>query len=594
MAPLDAGLPGNCPDFWAILPPAASASVSTLGSAASTFLPAATEVSTFGHFTSIIGMIAILAAAFLLSNAKKSISWQLVIWGIGLQFTFALFIFKPVWMSLTLLSLLILGTGFWKVRREKKAHIWQKMRKATIICGSTLLLLLLLFLLLPVPAGEPAGPAALYHWIYIAPVGAELFSAVNIFVLKILGFANEGTNFLISSYVTNKVESAFTNFLFTALPAIIFFSALMSVLYHLGIMQIVVKFMASIMQKTMNTSGAESMSAAANIFVGQTEAPLVVKPYVKDMTQSELMAIMTGGFATVAGGVLAGYVAILKGYFPDIAGHLMAASIMNAPAGLVLAKMIIPEVDKPKTMGGANSEVERLDANIIGAAARGAGEGMTLVLNVAAMLLAFISLIAMLNYGFKLIGLALGSSMYMLIFTAIAALFVLAFWRLAKSQKKTKLYVALGVGLFTVIWWIVFAERSAGEAGAVPLELSLEIIMGTLLKPVAWALGIAWKDATIIGSLLGEKLVINEFFAYAHLGRLLQENAAILSPRSITLATYALLGFANFSSIAIQIGGIGGIAPNRRQDLARLGIRAMIAGTLASYMTTCIAALLIP
>ncbi len=412
------------------------------------------------RFISFFGLIVMLSIAFIFSHNRRAVNFRLVLWGVGLQFTFALFIL-------------------------------------------------------------------------VTPFGRPFFSAINSVFLQLLQFTEVGTNFLVKSFVSGKVDSAMANFLFQVLPTIIFFSSLMSVLYHLGVMQGVVRVMAWVMQKTMRLSGAESMSAAANIFVGQTEAPLVIKPFVKTMTMSELTAIMTGGFATVAGGVLAAYVGMLKGYFPDIAGHLMAASIMNAPAGLVCAKIFWPEEEVPKTMGQSKFEVEKVDSNVIGAAARGASEGMTLVLNVAAMLLAFIALVAMLNYGINYLGSLVG------------------------------------------------------------LDLTLQKIIGTILSPLAFVMGIPWQDATIIGGLLGEKIILNEFISFSHLGEIVNGGKVIISERAAIIATYAMLGFANLGSIAIQIGGIGGIAPSRRQDLAKLGFRAMAAGSLAAYMSACIAGILI-
>jgi CNT family concentrative nucleoside transporter len=323
-------------------------------------------------------------------------------------------------------------------------------------------------------------------------------------------------------------------FAFGVLPTIIFFSSLMAVLYHLGIMQRVVKGMAHVMQRTMGTSGAETLSAAGNIFVGQTEAPLLVRPFVDKMTISELMAVMTGGFATVAGGVLAAYVGMLRGVFPDIAGHLLSASIMSAPAALVIAKVMIPEPNPElsETYGGVKHELKSEDANVIDAAARGASEGLGLALNVAAMLLAFIALISLVN-------------------------------------------ALLGWG-----------------GGLLGLEgLTLEGLLGAVLAPLAWLMGVSWADAAAVGELMGLKTVLNEFVAYLRLSTMLGEGA--LEPRSVIIATYALSGFANFSSIAIQIGGIGGIAPGRRSDLSRLGLRAMIAGSIAAFMTATVAGMLV-
>jgi concentrative nucleoside transporter, CNT family len=384
------------------------------------------------------------------------------------------------------------------------------------------------------------------------PMGAGLFALLNTLVVALLGFTVEGARFIFGDLVFNTVPvgvgepgmapmeettgmvaqtGAF--FAFNVLPTIIFFSSLMSLLYHVGVMQILVKGMAWVMQRTMGTSGAETLSAAGNIFVGQTEAPLLVKPFVARMTNSELMAVMTGGFATVAGGVLAAFVGMLVAYFPDIAGHLIAASVMSAPAALVVAKIMVPEDGEPETATGLGVDPERRYVNSIDAAAGGAAEGLHLALNVGAMLLAFIALIAMFNAG---------------------------------------------------IGWL------GGFAG-MP-ELSLEAILGAVLAPLAWMMGVPWADAPTVGSLMGIKTVVNEFVAYLQLSALLGGEAA-LEPRSIIIATYALSGFANFSSIAIQIGGIGGIAPQRRQDLSRLGLRAMVAGSLAAFMTATIAGMLL-
>jgi CNT family concentrative nucleoside transporter len=297
-------------------------------------------------------------------------------------------------------------------------------------------------------------------------------------------------------------------------------------------MQWVVRGFAWVMARTMGTSGAESLNAAGNIFVGQTEAPLLIKPFVHSMTMSELHAVMTGGFATVAGGVLAAYVGMLVAYFPDIAGHLIAASVMSAPAALAISKVMYPETEEPVTRGELRVELERPDVNVIDAAARGAAEGLQLALNVGAMLLAFIALIALIN---------------------------------------------------GILGWV------AGWFGA---ELTLQAILGVIGAPFAWLMGVPWQDSLAVGTLIGEKTAVNEFVAYLHLAELLQSGST-LSARSVVIATYALCGFANFSSIAIQIGGIGGIAPERRSDLSRIGLRAMIAGTLAAFMTACVVGILI-
>ena len=329
-------------------------------------------------------------------------------------------------------------------------------------------------------------------------------------------------------------------FAFKVLPTIIFFSALMSVLYHLGVMQFIVRILGYVMQVTLGTSGAESLSASANIFVGQTEAPLVVRPYVARMTRSELMAVMVGGFATVAGGVMALYV----GWGID-AGHLMTASVISAPAGLLIAKVLQPEVDTPETLGVSKHSMPRETSNLIEAATTGAADGLKLALNVGAMLLAFFGLIAMLDYG-----LTHGS-----------------------------------------IW----AFGLLGHQDWQPLTMSG--ILGVIFSPIAWLMGVEWRECASVGQLLGVKMVATELVAYAQLdvmmGNVETGIAPALSKRAIIISTYALCGFSNFASIGIQIGGIGAIAPERRTDLTQLGMRAMLGGTLACCMTACIAGILI-
>ncbi|RCK75314.1 MAG: Nucleoside permease NupC [Candidatus Ozemobacter sibiricus] len=378
--------------------------------------------------------------------------------------------------------------------------------------------------------------------------GKAFFALMNDIIVTILNFTTEGARFVFGNLAdAGAAKGIGFCFATQVLPTIIFFSAFMTVLYHLGIMQKIVYAIAVVMQKTMKTSGAESLSAAANIFVGQTEAPLVIKPFVGKMTLSELNCIMVGGMATIAGGVMAAYVGMMKDRFPEIAGHLMAASVMSAPAALVFAKIMVPETEVPETSGGCELKVEKIDQNIIDAAARGASEGMSLAINVAAMLIAFIALIAMGN----------------------------AAWQL-------------------VCRWI---------AAATALDLSafdtLEELMGWVNAPLAWIMGIPTKDLLVAGQLLGEKTVLNEFVAYAHLGEIVNGTflrdgvPVVIDDRTKVILTYACCGFANFGSIGIQLGGIGGLAPHRRGDLANLGIRALIAGTFASYQTANIAGLMV-
>jgi CNT family concentrative nucleoside transporter len=381
--------------------------------------------------------------------------------------------------------------------------------------------------------------------------GQAFFAQAGRIVTGLLGFQEEGARVVVGNLVQHSVPvgtpgpngaldpsagyvaATGAYFAFNVLPTIIFFSALMSVLYYLQIMQVVVKGIAWVMLKTLGTSGAETLSASGNIFLGQTEAPLLIKPFVPTMTRSELNTVMVGGFATVAGGVLAAYVGMLRGYFPDIAGHLLAASVMNAPAGLYLSKILVPETATPVTKGSLKMEVERPGANIIEAAAGGASQGMQLALNVGAMLMAFVALVALTNY---------------------------------------------------LLGW---AGGSLGQEG-----LTLQLLLGQVLRPIAWLIGVPWSETAYVGGLVGIKVVLNEFVAYAQFGSDLG-SGVMLSPRSTIILTYALLGFANFSSIAIQIGGIGGLAPERRSEIAGLGLRAMIAGNLAAFTSAAIAGMLV-
>lgn len=370
-------------------------------------------------------------------------------------------------------------------------------------------------------------------------VGLRLFSLLNDLVIALLGFTAQGTEFIFGDFATEKFTIAIN-----VLPTIVFFSSLMTILYHLGIMQRLVGVFAWIMRRTMRTSGSETLSAAANSFVGQTEAPLMIAPFIRTMTKSELMAVMTGGFATVAGGVLAAYVGLLKDVFPDIAGHLIAASVMSAPAALVIAKVMWPETEVSDTAEEVTLVIERPDVNVIDAAARGAYEGMKLALNVGAMLLAFIALIALTN-------------------------------------------ALLGLPFNLYNDWM----ELQGAAAVAPL--TLQQILGWIFWPFAFLIGVPAAECATVGTLLGEKLVLTEFIAYLHLYESLSEGVAQLSPRTVVIASYALCGFANFGSIGIQLGGIGGIAPTRRHDLARLGLRAMFGGMLASLMTAAVAGMLI-
>ena len=378
--------------------------------------------------------------------------------------------------------------------------------------------------------------------VLLVPGGKDVFDALGQGFVKVLSFVSAGSNFIFGGLMdTSKFGFIFA---FQVLPTIIFFAALMGVLYHLGVMQWVVRIMALAITKVMRVSGAETTSVCASVFIGQTEAPLTVRPYIPKMTESELITMMIGGMAHIAGGVLAAYVGMLGGSDPVqqafYAKHLLAASIMAAPATLVIAKVLIPETGTPLTRGTVKMEVEKTASNIIDAAAAGAADGLKLALNIAAMLLAFIALIALINWPLTWIGDVTG----------------LAQW--------------LGK----------------------PTDMAT--ILGYLLAPIAWIIGVPWQDATVVGSLIGQKIVINEFVAYLQLADIIQNgaNGVMLTDQGKLIATYALCGFANFSSIAIQIGGIGGLAPDRRADLARFGLRAVLGGSLATFMTATIAGVL--
>lgn len=420
-------------------------------------------------------------------------------------------------------------------------------------------------------------------FIFFVPGGEWVFDVATQAVTKLLEFTNDGSHFIFFSFVSGEWEPQLINFAFAVLPTIIFFSALMTILYHLGIMQRLVHFFALIMQKTMNISGAESTSAAANIFVGQTEAPLVVKPFVKDMTQSELMVVMTGGFATVAGGVMAIYVGMMNDFFPNIAGHLIAASVMSAPAALVIAKIMYPETGTPKTMGKLErSSVEKEDVNVLDAASRGAAEGLRLALNVGAMLLAFIALIAMVNYLITLPS---------LLYNQRTLAELLEFYL---TQEMLVPEGCTDAAEAAVVGCIESMQAAAGAPqGWVAPMITMQDIFGYVFAPFAFIMGVPPQDIVVIGRLLGEKMIINELVAYGSLQQLLMDPEVVLSDRSIIIATYALCGFANFGSIGIQLGGIGGIAPSRKQDLAKIALKAMIGGTLAAFMTATIAGILI-
>jgi CNT family concentrative nucleoside transporter len=362
-------------------------------------------------------------------------------------------------------------------------------------------------------------------------IGQQIFKSLAAVINHLLDFAFVGSSFVFgplgSKVVWPKIMTTVLGpdgaqygviFAFQVLPTIIFIAALFAILYYFGVMQLVVRVFAVMIIRVMRASGAESLNVAASIFMGQTEAPLTIRPFLPRMTESELMTVMTAGMAHISGGIMAAYI-----LFGIKAEHLLTAVIMTAPGTLMMAKIFVPETQVPETMGTVKLEIERTDVNVIDAAGRGTGEGLALALNVGAMLISFLALIALVN---AVLGLA---------------------------------------------------------------HLSLEMIFGWVFAPIAWAMGVPWRDAPVIGNLLGTRMALNEFVAYARLGSM----QAALDPKSFTIATFALCGFANFSSIGIQIGGIGALAPTRRHDLARLGLRAMLAGTLANFVTATIAGFLL-
>lgn len=354
----------------------------------------------------------------------------------------------------------------------------------------------------------------------------SVFYALSVFVAALLGFSTAGSSFVFGEKLGAPNPQFGTLFAFQVLPIVIFISSLFAILYYFGVMQVFVKGMAILMQRFMGTSGAETTSVAASIVMGQTEAPLTIRPFLPNLTQSELFTVMTSGMAHVSGSVMGAYVAMAH---VSIA-HLLTAVIMTAPATLMLAKMFVPETGQPVTAGRIAVEIERPGVNVIDAAARGAGDGLNLALNIAGMLIAFLAIIALINAGFG--------------------------------------------------WAHAYAGWFPG---------SLQQVLAFVFAPIAWCLGISWKDCASVGNLLGTRMVLNEFVAFLELGKI----KANITPRSFTIATFALCGFANLSSIAIQIGGIGALAPSRKSDLARLGLKAMVVGTLANFMTACIAGILL-
>ncbi|HKO56231.1 MAG TPA: nucleoside transporter C-terminal domain-containing protein [Thermoanaerobaculia bacterium] len=474
------------------------------------------------RFSALIGFVLILAIAFLLSNNKKAIRWKTVFWGLLLQIVTAICVLKGE----------VIAGYFAPVAPLER---WA----AALVFVALTVIIAVIARYLPPGSRKPL-------WIVYAVVAAYLFLAYNLLaylfenlkevVNKLIGYTAEGSKFVFGPLGDPASKSIGFVFATMVLPTIIFIASIFAILYYLGVMQLIVRAFAKAMTRFMGASGAESTSVAASIFMGQTEAPLTIRPFLPEMTMSELMTIMTAGMAHISGGIMAAYVLVAK---VDVI-HLLTAVIMTAPGAIMMAKIIVPEVDQPKTGGDVEVVVPKQDVNVIDAAGRGAIEGLHLSLNVAGMLIAFIALVALVN------------------------------------------------GIFGGVHdWLVRAAPAIG----IWFPASLDILLGWVFRPIAWAMGVSWKDSLTVGNLLGTRMVLNEFVAFAKLGE--PGVGSSLDPRSFVITTYALCGFANFSSIAIQIGGIGSLAPSRRGDLARLGLRAMLAGTLANFLTATIAGMLL-
>lgn len=400
-------------------------------------------------------------------------------------------------------------------------------------------------------------------FVLLTPFGAAVFDTLARGFVTLSSFTTEGSRMVFGNLATSDALGFI--FVFQVLPTVIFFAALTAVLYHFGVMQVVVKGMAWAITKVMKVSGAETTSVCASVFIGQTEAPLMVRPYIAKMTDSELLTMMIGGMATIAGGVMATYVLMMGGSDPELqtyyAKHFLAASVMAAPATFVIAKILCPERGEPLTRGNVRVEVEKTSVNVIDAAAAGAGDGVKLAINIAAMLLAFVALIALIN---AMIG---GAAHH----TGLTG------WLNADNDPRCTSDAA-------------FAAIAANGC----TQVHLGSILGFVLAPITWVIGIPWDDAMIAGGLIGQKVVLNEFIAYMQLAQVpVGSGPGAISHETRVILTYALCGFANFASIAIQIGGIGSMAPERRADIARFGLRAVLGGSIATLMTATIAGVML-
>lgn len=483
------------------------------------------------RLSALIGFVVILGIAFAISTNRRAIQPRIVFWGLFLQIVTAIAVLKGI------------------VIQRAFAFLGPDIPRA----GALAIFIVILAIFAFVTKRIADVRARRATWVVFGVFAVVLFLRYNLLaygfeklkdvVNRLIAFTAEGSRFVFGSLGDGSSSIGFV-FATQVLPTIIFIASIFAVLYYIGVMQLVVTFFAKLMTRFMGASGAESTSVAASIFMGQTEAPLTIRPFIADMTMSELMTIMTAGMAHISGGIMAAYI-----LFGIEAKHLLTAVIMTAPGTLLMAKMFIPETNMPKTMGTVRLEVERTDVNVIDAAGRGTGDGLHLALNVGAMLISFLALVSLVN---ALLG-----------------------------------------------WSGAMAAQYLGLTGLA--HLSLQQVFGWVFAPVAWSMGVPWRDAPTIGNLLGTRMVLNEFVAYANLGQYAAATAlhpagplfGQIDPKSFTIATFALCGFANFSSIGIQIGGIGALAPNRRHDLARLGMRAMLAGTLANFITATIAGFLL-
>lgn len=539
------------------------------------------------RFIGVLGVIALLGLAWALSYHRRDVKPRIVFWGLGLQFLFAVIILRKDSWSFVAMSVLAGLVSVYLLRLDgatpdrppgkvisllaaaAAVGVLLALAGPPIAAAAAVLCLLLLlvnskFSLVP-RAQAPLGVLLVVSgvaWLFASDYyGQLIFAVFSEKVAAFLSLSDYGARFLFGNLADPQYffpggaaswPGFGFQFAFKVLPTILFFGGFMAVLYYLGIMQKVIEAMARFMRWTVGTSGAETLSCTANIFVGQTEAPLLIKPFLRDMTRSELLTIMVGGFATIAGGVLAAYIAM---GIP--AGHLIAASVMSAPAALLVGKIIYPELQHSVTAGDVEMPEIKSGSNVIEAASNGITDGLKLAVNVGAMLIGFIALIAVIDVALNWVdGLIDGSLL-------------------------GGAWVSYGSGGMSPV---------VGEyLGVIPG--SLQTLFGTLLRPLAWLMGVPWVDADKVGNLLGIKLSLNELVAYGVLGTYFSEG--VISEKAMVISTYALCGFANFSSIGIQLGGIAAVAPERRTDLAQLGLKAMLGGAIASWLTATIAGMLL-